>query len=672
MKKNLFAIIFFILSLSQLIAQKNSMINDTIVLDEVSVEVIKIPKKEKQGFYPISEIKFTDLQTLTPQINLSEYLESIPGLFINNNNNYAQDSRISIRGFGSRANFGIRGIKIFVDGIPETSPDGQSQIDNINLELIENIKVYRGNNSSFFGSSSGGVISITTLDDFQKNFINLGYSFGSFDTKKTQATVGFGDYKKKIIFFLAKTKSNGFRDHSSYENLNVNFKYIKKIGFKNRLQIITNILDSPDAQDPGGLNINEVISNRSQGRARNISYDSREKVKQYKFGINLYSKINRVKLTNSIYFNQRLFDGKLPIASGGIIDLKRSFWGYNVNLGFEGLLDYNFGFSINNQKDDRLRYTNKLGVKSEKVMDQEEKYRNASLFFFGSKNLNKYSFSIGLSLEQNKISLDNYFLTSLSETNKISSFNPSLNILRGFKGFNLFANFSTGYETPTLNELSATVVQTGFNKNLKSVQSKTFEIGISNYGFKKKIQYNLRLFNILTTNEITPYESDLGQTLYQNAGKTSKKGIELELDSKMNKNISFNYSYTYGIYKFENFLINEKNFSKNHIPGIPKRIQKLNLNYSNEKNLKVILSFKNIGKMFADNSNETLISSYSLIGLKFSKKIKLLNQNITPFLSIDNMFNKEYFDNIRINAFGSRFYEPAPKINYVAGLKINL
>ena len=150
------------------VSQQNQKINDTISLDAVSLQALKIPLQEKKSMYPVSKLSFKNYQNLTPQLNLSEYLENVPGLVILNNNNYAQDARISIRGFGSRANFGVRGIKIFVDGIPETSPDGQSQTDNINLEIIEDIEVYRGNNSSLFGSSSGGVISINTIENFEK------------------------------------------------------------------------------------------------------------------------------------------------------------------------------------------------------------------------------------------------------------------------------------------------------------------------------------------------------------------------------------------------------------------------------------------------------------------------------------------------------------------------
>ena len=280
-----FTIIFF----NNVCSQERIIINDTVKLDEVVVEPVDGLLADKKKLFPVSNLKFETFQTLTPQIKISEYLESVPGLFIMNNNNFAQDARISIRGFGARANFGIRGIKIFVDGIPETSPDGQSQIDNVNLEIIERINVYRGNNSSFFGSSAGGVISITTLENFEENFLYIGLSSGSFSTTKTQATLGIKNENEKMIFFISNTNSEGYRKHSRFKNFNANFKYLTNLGNKNRLQIVANVLDSPDAMDPGGLNANELESDRRQARARNIEFDARESVKQYKLGVNLKS-----------------------------------------------------------------------------------------------------------------------------------------------------------------------------------------------------------------------------------------------------------------------------------------------------------------------------------------------------------------------------------------------
>ena len=654
------------------VSQQNLETNDTISLDAVSLQALKIPLQEKKAMYPVSKLSFKNYQNLTPQLNLSEYLENAPGLVILNNNNYAQDARISIRGFGSRANFGVRGIKIFVDGIPETSPDGQSQTDNINLEIIEDIEVYRGNNSSLFGSSSGGVISINTLENFEKDFVNIGYSSGSFNTSKTQYTIGSINGNQKIIFFLSNTKSNGFRSHSGYENSNLNFKYIKELNPNNKLKVIANILSSPDALDPGGLNLEEVQSDRSQARSRNVQYDAREKVKQYKIGVNVTSIIRKLELNNSIYYNKRLFDGKLPFGYGGIVDLERIFWGYNLNANIKAGLNYDFGLSYNNQSDDRQRFMNDSGLKKDQVMGQNENYDNISLYFFGSKSIKKLNFSTGARLENNSISLDNYFGSSDEKIKKINSFNPSLNISYEFDKIDLFTNFSTGYETPTLNELSATSSQSGFNDDLNSIKSTTFEFGVANFDKDSKLNFSLRLFNILTKNEITPYQTSTGLVLYNNAGKTIKKGLELELKTTIFKNLNINYTLTSGSYKFDSFKFLENDYSKNYMPGIPKSNQNLKFSYSNNKNLNIIFSLKSVGKIYADNANNTEIVGYNSISFKMSKDLTLFQQNVTPFISIENLLNEDYFDNIRINAFGSRFYEPASGINFVCGLKLQL
>ncbi len=663
-------IIFFLFQIST--AQQKNIKNDTLVLDEVTIESVKIPLKEKKSLYPITQINFKDYQSLTPQINISEFLESVPGLFILNNNNYAQDARISIRGFGSRANFGVRGIKIYVDGIPETSADGQSQTDNINLEIIEKVEVFRGNNSSLFGSSSGGAISITTFEDFKKDFINVGYSLGSFNTSKKQATIGLVNKNEKMIFFISNTKSSGYRSHSGYENFNMNFKYIKPLNANNKLQLIANFLNSPSANDPGGLNLEEVLNDRSQGRFRNIQYDAGEKVKQYKVGFNLTSIIRKLQLSNSVYYNQRLFDGKLPFGSGGIIDLNRALWGYKLNVNIQGYLNYDLGFSYNNQKDDRQRFFNDEGIKTDQVMGQNENYENTSLYFFGSKSLGKLNFSGGARFENNVISLDSYFKPSEKKTRIINSFNPSVNFLYEFDKIDVFANFSSGYETPTLNELSATSNQTGFNDDLKNITSNTFEIGFANLKKDNIINYSIRLFNISTINEITPYQLNDGLVLYSNAGKTTKKGAEVEFNGKISDQLNFEYAASIGNYKFESFQFRENDFSNNTMPGIPKSQHNIKIKYKNESNYNLVVGLKRVGKMFADNSNKTEIDGYSSISVKMSKNLNLFKTSITPFISIDNLFNKEYFDNIRINAFGSRFYEPAAGINFVGGLKLNL
>ena len=234
---------------------------------------------------------------------------------------------------------------------------------------------------------------------------------------------------EKMIFFISNTSSDGYRVHSGYNNLNANFKYLAKLGSKNKLQIIANILDSPDAMDPGGLNIVELESDRRQARARNLEYDARESVRQFKLGLNLKSAFNNFKLTNSIYYNRRLFDGKLPFRNGGIIDLDKSFLGYKLNFESENFMNYNLGFSYNNQNDHRKRFINDLGIKSDMVMNQFEKYDNIGLYFFGSKNIGKL-------FKDNNIQIDKVLSSEWCRCKDTARF--AFNNYETFKGLNSF------------------------------------------------------------------------------------------------------------------------------------------------------------------------------------------------------------------------------------------
>ena len=214
--------------------------------------------------------------------------------------------------------------------------------------------------------------------------------------------------------------------------------------------------------------------------------------------------------------------------------------------------------------------------------------------------------------------------------------------------------------------------QSGFNDNLKTIKSNTFEIGIANFKKDYIINYSLRIFNIITKNEITPYETSSGLVLYNNAGKTIKSGLELELNAQIFNEFSLDYNLSVGKYKFDSFMSIDDDYSNNFIPGIPRSHQNIKIKYNNENNFNLIVGLKRTGRMFADNSNKTQIDGYNSITIKMSKNLKLFETNIIPFLSIDNLLNEKYFDNIRINAFGSRYYESASGTNFVAGLKISL
>ena len=655
-------------------AQKQA--KDSIKLEEVIISVTKIKDSLVNTPFSVSIKNFSTFQKSAEQFNISEYIEDVPGIFISNDNNYAQDSRISIRGFGSRANFGIRGIKLIVDGVPETTPDGQSQIDNLNLEIIEKIEVIRGVGSSLYGNSSAGIIKIKTLQELQNSFARIGFSLGSNQQNKSQFFLGQKYKKTSYTFLYSQTKSNGYRNNSGFKNNNLNINLFKKVNDKTNYGLSFNYVDSPYAIDPGGLTIEEVEDNRKQARERNLIYDSKESIKHLKLSGSFEKKIsNKLTFFKYLFFSNRDFNGNIPVKKGGTIKLDRKYWGLGASLLIKNKFNTQIGFDLGNQKDLRKRYFNNEGEIGALVLEQNEKFINYGIFLVSSFKLNSFIINPGIRLDKNTISIDDQFLADGNSSDKINlnSLNPSLGINYKSNSLNrFFVNVSTGFETPTLNEFGSSPIGSGFNKNLKSQNSINYELGFSKKSVNNKFKLDLIYFNTSTKNEVLPYEDSQfpGQVFYNNAGKTQRSGIEFSGSYNYNNFWNFNSSISIGRYLFDEFIDNEKNYSGNKIPGVPEKTMFFNINYKNESKLSVSLQLKVIGDLYANNSNSVKVDGFNRLNLKISKEINYKKITIDPFLIFKNILGTSYYDNIRINAFGARYYEPAAKANFYGGIKI--
>lgn len=655
-------------------AQKQ--VKDSIQLEEVIISVTKIKDSLVNTPFSVSIKNFSTFQKSAEQFNISEYIEDVPGIFISNDNNYAQDSRISIRGFGSRANFGIRGIKLIVDGVPETTPDGQSQIDNLNLEIIEKVEVIRGVGSSLYGNSSAGIIKIKTLQELQNSFARIGFSLGSNQQNKSQFFLGQKYKKTSYTFLYSQTKSNGYRNNSGFKNNNLNINLFKKVNDKTNYGLSFNYVDSPYAIDPGGLTTEEVEDNRKQARERNVIYDSKESIKHLKLSGSFEKKIsNKLTFSKYLFFSNRDFNGNIPVKKGGTIKLDRKYWGLGASLLIKNKFNTQIGFDLGNQKDLRKRYFNNEGEIGALVLEQNEKFINYGIFLVTSLKLNSFIINPGIRLDKNTISIDDRFLADGNSSDKINlnSLNPSLGINYKSNSFNrFFVNVSTGFETPTLNEFGSSPIGSGFNKNLKSQNSINYELGFSKKSINNKFKLDLIYFNTSTKNEVLPYEDSQfpGQVFYNNAGKTQRSGIEFSGSYNYNNFWNFNSSISIGRYLFDEFIDNEKNYSGNKIPGVPEKTMFFNVNYKNESKLSVSLQLKVIGDLYANNSNSVKVDGFNRLNLKISKGINYKKITIDPFLIFKNILGTSYYDNIRINAFGARYYEPAAKANFYGGIKI--
>ena len=633
------------------------------------VKSTKINSTIQQAPLSVTLKSFREEKNFNSQSSFSDFTRNTPGLFTSSSNNFSQDLRISIRGFGARSAFGIRGIKLIVDGIPETTPDGQSQLDNLPLGLVSSIEILRGPNANLYGNSSGGVISINTLTDSSEKYYRNSGIFGAYQYQSLQKTRILDWNSSSLIIHYDKRRSNGYRDQSGYKSNILNLKYINDLDNNNKIVWQINYTDSPYAYDSGGLKLSEVENDRRQARKNNIDYDTYEKVKHLKTGVSWNHKRSENSFFDSYFFYQkRDFFTKLPFNFGGIISLDRDYYGLGTKYTKKYYLDNRkktlvLGLDYLNQSDDRKRYKNDFGVQGEMTFDQIEQFKSTGLFMLSQTNYDSgLLVRYGIRYDINDIGTDS------SSSIILDKLNPSVGLsYKVNSNDNIFFSFGTSFETPTLNELSNNPNGVGLNEDLKSSSSLNYEIG-----WRKSVS-NLTLeaiaYAISSENEILPYELEQfpGKNFYQNVGSTSRYGIEL------NSQLSFkggriNLSYTLSKNKFEDFIIDNNNLADNLIPGIPSQMLDLDLIFKLSRGRSLIISNRLIGERYADNANETLISSYNLLNIKYSKEIF---SNSEIFLGVNNAFNQEYFDNIRINAFGKRYYEPAPKRNFYFGINFS-
>ena len=638
-----------------------------IFLKEVLLDAARIKSPKRILPFALSYKTFPQTQYNNAQNSLNDYLMGIPGLFAQNTQNFAQDLRLSIRGFGARSAFGIRGIQLIVDGIPETTPDGQGQLDNLPLGLIESLTVLRGPASTFYGNAAGGVIKINTLSKFNEGFVRFRAQGGSYSSSNLSATVGFINKKTKAVFYQNLSQSDGYRDHSRFKQQVFNTRVWHDFSSKSKLSFQFNYTNSPYAYDAGGINSQSVIDNRRQARSQNKSFQTFESIEHIKTGLQWENTIvKNVNFNSYIFYAHRDFEGRLPFEFGGLVDLVRDYFGGGAALEYSPKEYHSLQFRISfaDQADHRKRFKNIAGEVGDITLNQKELFDNKSVSILDEYRLKFGVLRAGLRFDQQKLG------TNLSDKK------TNLNVVNYSIGFTytalvdhiFFGSLATSFETPTLNELSANPSgEMGFNPNLSSSQARNFELGwrfSSTFG-----QLETTLFSIQTKNEIIPYElQDFPtRTFYRNAGKTDRRGIEIHWELKKN---SWHWlaSFNYAAIEFKDYELDEKTLSGNRLPGIPKQQFFASLSYIFNSGLGAMSQNQYCGSIYSDDANQNLVSPYFLSNLKIWKSYN----NFEVFGGINNLFNRLYNDNIRINAWGKRYYEPAPTRNFYFGINYTL
>ena len=657
--------------------------NDSIPeqqLDTVLLQVNRIPNSLRKSTSAISVYSGTQEDVTRQQTSLQEFVQQAPGVFTQNATNFAQDLRISIRGFGARSSFGIRGIKLIVDGIPETTPDGQGQLDNLNLGIIERLEIIKGSSSSLYGNASGGVISLTTktFDTLRGNFSTWKAGAGSFGFQNYQATAGIGDADANYLFHANYGRSNGYRDQSGFEQVNTNFKGAFRLRENIHLTTILNYSDSPLAEDPGGLTLEEVEQDRTQARQRNVDFATEEAVQQFKVGTSLEWQLSKKTIVDGYaFYSNRQFNGRLPFEFGGVIDLSRNYMGQGTSISYAAKNNtLKVGYDLGYQSDNRQRFRNLEGEIGEQTLDQKERFTNVGVYLLDHIDLDKWYLTGGIRYDYNKLSARDGFLSNGDDSGDIvlSSFNPSLGVNYELsRSHSIFTNLSTSFETPTLSELSANPSgMQGFNEELEAQKSVNLEFGIR--GVIDSLQYNVVGFLINTNDDLVPFELAAfpDREFFRNAGKTERIGVEVEGSYAFAKAWKATFSYAFSEFTYSDYQISGDNFEGNFLPGIPKHNTSIGVQHAAKSGFHASVIANLVGAQFANDSNDVQVSGYELINVRVGYVFDYRNAQIRPYLGANNLLNQEYTDNVRINAFGGRYFEPAPQFNIFGGIVVDL
>ena len=652
-------------------------------LKEVQVEAIKLEK----GWLEAPQSVYITTPTHKEQFaqnSLAEYLLQSASVFSLNSQNKAQDLRISIRGFGSRASFGVRGVKIIVDGIPETTTDGQGQLDNLNLGIIEHIEVLNNGSASLYGNASGGVIDIRTTDEAvfedKSQFLKIGTSFQSFGLRQHQLTVGKKLDQTSLVLHGNYYDGDGYREHSSFKSTNFNLRTTHELSSTSKITAIFNYMDSPKGEDPGGVNEQLYDSIPTAARDRNVALNAGEAVDQFKAALRYETQFeNQSDFKSYAFYSSRDFDGRIPVPSNGWIELDRTFYGQGSSL--SRIFDLKqatwttlIGYDFSAQRDQRVRYENINGARGNQVLNQGEYFTNLGMYWIHDLSLNKLTVNGALRYDFNQVRMTDQLLINGDDSGKISlnDFNYSLGVaMQILADQSLYISHSTSFETPTLNELSNNPFTAGFNLSLKPQNARHYEAGIKGYFFQNS-SYQLSFFTIRSQNEILPFETMEGADFFENAGKTKRNGLELFVHHPLSSNLTLRTNWSFNRFIFDTYILNGEDLSNNRLPGLPSFQGYLQLDYDFLQNLHLNIQNQSLGKIYFDNANTSAQKMKNITNVSVSYELKTEVLKFFPYLGINNVFRARYADNIRINAFGGRYFEAAPDLVIYGGLRIEL
>ncbi len=636
------------------------------------------------------------------QVNLSEGLGGVPGLLARDRQNYAQDVQISVRGFGARASFGIRGVRVYVDDIPATLPDGQGQITNVEIGTVGRVEVLRGPFSALYGNSSGGVISIYSETPVGPPRLDASVSFGSDGLRRLAASSSGKAGGFAYTLGASRFETDGYRQHSQTERRLGNARLSWKLGSDTQLTLVANNVELPEAQDPLGLTRAQWQADPRGVDPSALSFNTRKTMKQAQGGLVLEHGIDDANsLRVMVYQGHRTTTQfqSIPVATqaaalhpGGVIDLSRDYEGADIRWRWKGTTgSVVAGIAADELREHRVGYQNfigsTLGVQGALRRDETNRVSNADPYLQAQWQPTP-SWLISAGVRRSKVdfrSADAYITRTNPDDSGSASYAATLPVL-GLsyavdERLRAYVTAGRGFETPTLNELAYRASGgTGLNFALQASLSRSVEMGLKSRPWDGA-EFALALFQTGTTNEIVTQTNLGGRATYQNAGATRRRGLEASGSLQISPTLQAQLAATWLDARYrDSFLTcmatpcaaaNQQVNATNRIPGIARTAVYGALTWLPMGGWRLGAEARSLSKVYVNDLNSDAAPGFAALVAYGGYQLSLGAWDVGALLRVDNLTNRRYAGSVIVNDGNSRFFEPAPGRSWLASANVS-
>lgn len=673
---------------------------DVTVLPTLHVEATRTDTTYLQTPASVFRIDAPQVDTYS-QVNLTEVVKGIPSLQLRNRENYAQDLQLSMRGFGARSTFGVRGIRLYVDGIPATMPDGQGQTSNIDLSSLDHVEVLTGPFSSLYGNSSGGTILTSTKEGQGKDSIELSYSGGSHDKSRAGLVLqggAKGANEPSYVISSSYFDTDGYREHSGAEKVLNNAKLSWNLDDGSKINWVTNYIKI-HADDPQGLTHDQWNANPKQQVPFLKQFNVRKDIEQTQTGVTWSKPINdKNELYAMAYLGNRQVTQYQSIPkstqdasinhAGGVIDFERDYYGADFRWTGKELLantTVSVGVALDAMDEDRKGFENynlvngqpSYGVKGNLRRDEDNTLWNIDPYLQASwQFLPTWRLDTGVRYSNVHYKSKDNYLSNGDDSGKTdySKVLPSAALSwQIVPELMAYVSYAKGFETPTFTEMAYRPDgESGFNFDLTASTSDTYETGLKSQN--QLGDFTLAVFQTKTKDDIVSAGNSNGRSTFRNADKTLREGVEFAWNKKLWRDLTATASYTYLDATFDADIPALGSIAQipsgNAIPGIAKNQAYASLAWQPSHGLYGGIDVQYMDKVYVNDTNSDAAPSYSVTSANVGYTWVMGDWKVNSFARVDNLFDKNYAGSVIVNDGNGRYFEPADGRNWSAGLRV--